>query len=76
MSDHLHVYNVKVAAARTAHREAVRRASDEYDVAISPLLAIYNYNVDLAARIYRDAMADAEDTYQQAITGAETEPPF
>lgn len=76
MRDYLHEYNVRVSEARRGHRDAVRRCTDEYELAIEPITRVYESNLDLAARIFRNAVSDAEDAYAAAVAADTSEPPF
>ena len=76
MPDHLHAYNVEVAAARKAHRAAVHLAGDLYAAAHADLMTAHELRLANAARTFREAMAAADAAYNTAIGRTDDQPPF
>lgn len=76
MTDHLHAYNIEVAAARKAHRTAVRTAGDLYAQAHADLMTAHELRLANAARAFREAMAAAETAYNDAMGDTDDKPPF
>lgn len=76
MPDHLHAYNIEVAAARKAHRAAIRLAADLYAQAHADLMTAHELRLANAATAFRMAKAAAEETYNAAEPADYGDAPF